>query len=225
MAGLIDLLSRTNTERAAREMHRAQLAVNQTTYQVIGRAYTQVTRDMLTGRMIPVPAQPAMPLPATLTRQAALQPSTEKTILDEYGALAAELGVVTPKIAHLRLEHIVREMGLAPYDLGEVEAYMHAHFPPEVTPYQQIVRWQWWVVGEGWSGQTRSVYDNIIPIPVLHTMKAIKDQLAVARFEIAAPCYIATSLNQDPFLAVSVPAGTRLVIEQWDEPGFTGKRA
>lgn len=81
----------------------------------------------------------------------------------------------------------------------------------------------------GMGGRVLSVvYDRcaLIPAAVLYTFERIRDGFPAARFfvsdfeKVRDPMLEHTS-RPDPFLAVAVPRTPFLVVEFWDEPGFT----
>ena len=214
----------------------ADQVVSNTIYQLLPQAWQQFAQSQIqrqhpsdSGVLHATTAQPqpkvgGIPTPQTLA--AKIDPELGR----EYTALAAELGIDPGPITKERFKAFLAENGIPCYIYKEVAAYLEKQYgkagPASPTwgwrPVREIDRQgvAQWHYKNGMLQRAASVYKKAIPMPVLYTMKKIKDAFPDAHF------FISDEMNDvpkpDPFLLVAV-SDYAFVVERWDEPGFVGK--
>ncbi|MBI4709229.1 MAG: hypothetical protein HY764_03445 [Candidatus Portnoybacteria bacterium] len=171
----------------------------------------------------------------SLVRPIASLPKTENAPLDDYEALAGELGFRPAQLLKEQVLRFLAEQGIPIFDYGEVDRYLTN------TVKQTEENWIWRPLREqdklehGWSGHcpegtilTRGhgsyhnewgyrPYDKAVPLPILKQVKTIQDRLG-DQVSFFVSDYAA--VNPDPFIMLTAVDLGIIVFGVWDEPGF-----
>ena len=147
-----------------------------------------------------------------------------------YATLARSLGI-EPSADEAEMLLVLDKLGVKVYDFDKVDNYLYRQCLRKGIRY----RWVWKPVNDkfldfvrqshqAWSERPKvgliadSVYQNVIPIQALETMKNVLANMPDAKFMVSDAAIV------DPFLAVTsehlLAAGKIWIIAQWDEPGF-----
>lgn len=174
----------------------------------------------------------------TPTRPPAKDPTSTTTIgeaeaIDEkYAALVADLGINSGAVDLESFKALVPRAGLRVYDDEEVKQYLHGKYAVPVGDLSPMVLWGWRPLREadrvsgplvqfnGRIQRSAPTYTKPIPLPVLLTVKTVRDACPSAKFFISDE--MQGERIPDPFLLVEI-GGHQFVIERWDEPAFKAK--
>lgn len=175
---------------------------------------------------------------ANPTRPPAKEPTSTTTIGDaeaidaEYAALVAELGIHSGAVDLETFKALVPRAGLRVYNDEEVRQYLHGKYNVPVGDLSREVLWGWRPLREidrtpgtmiGFNGRIQRsapAYTKPIPLPVLLTVKTVRDACPSAKFFVSDE--MQAERIPDPFLLVEI-AEHQFVIERWDEPAFRAK--
>ena len=155
--------------------------------------------------------------------------------IEGYVALCEEIKAVTPAVRMLQLRHFLAERGIPEYDASEVDAYLFA-----IAAAARKLAGDWdlwniswcplreedkgvcfrWVRERGIEQGVRvqretDLYHRLVPASVLSTVQTISKEFPDAKFFVSEISRVA-----DPFLAVTFPGQTLLIVDFWAEPGF-----
>jgi hypothetical protein len=190
----------------------------------VPRVYTQ----LLPSEYEPVPT-------ATRERPPAKEPTTTtidpgEAIDAEYAALVADLGLSSVAMDLARFKDWLHTSGLQVYQREEVQEYLHTKYKVPVGNITSKVLWGWRPLRQADQIITRAVvyingevqrgappYAKPIPMPVLLTVKAVRDLVPSAHFFVSDE--LQAERIPDPFLLVEIGSES-FVIERWDEPTF-----
>lgn len=170
----------------------------------------------------------------------AVAPGEDREFLDEYAAVAAELGFNPAGMVVERFKNFLAEEGIQNFDVQKVADYMDQEWGlPEQRDWTQggpAAKWCWRPMREAdrmanWNfiltrnnivAHGLAAYTKAIPLPVLLTAKKILNAFPDAKFFV---CDLVSEhekpKNKDPFLLVIV-GGKSFCVEKWDEPRFRG---
>jgi hypothetical protein len=162
----------------------------------------------------------AVALPPLHT-EAIAKPDTATSELDEYAALARELGISTQVVNDERLKAVLAEECIPVYDMAAVKKYMDSTVNNEKARGASLgLKWIWTPLRKSDAGGG-NCYVHPVPLPVLLTVKKLVDRLGTDSVEFFVTDY--EVVKPDPFLAVRAKGSqTKYVIERWDEPSFRG---
>lgn len=157
---------------------------------------------------------------------------TAEAIDAEYAALVAELGIHSGAVDLETFKALVPRAGLRIYHDEEVRQYLHGKYNVPVGDLSREVLWGWRPLREvdrtpgrmvGFNGKIQRsapAYTKPIPLPVLLTVKTVRDACPSAKFFVSDE--MQAERIPDPFLLVEI-GGQQFVIERWDEPAFRAK--
>ena len=176
--------------------------------------------------VVAVTVPPAPPERTALASSAALP--------EGYMETARKVGVLNGAMKEALVRGALAEMGLAPYRYEEVRAYLDGLFGRAKNwrhtwgwrPLREVDR-KTAELSPEWNtnGHTLNrTYQLAVPLPVLHTIERLSAAVPGLGFFVSDQITAQDNAAGDPFLVVMAPGMPILVIEQWDEPNFTGKR-
>lgn len=171
-------------------------------------------------------------VPPTVPTRGPILPEMTPEALSHYAAVADAVGLHNGPLLDEQLRHELSAMGLAPFNYEEVCAFLHRMFGRGDMEYD-LPSWQWHPLrkieqdanltirarGSGSIGKRQ--YRGKVPLPVLETVQRLSQALPDLRFYVSGAV---EHTNDDPFLLVTGMGVGNYVVEQWDEPNFTGKR-
>lgn len=161
------------------------------------------------------------------------------------GTNVADVQGVRDRLLHEDLRVFLAEQGILVYDSRQVRCYLDEIVRELQGQWKGIWRWFWRPLRKcdvcgvrggprgdyrdvemgGWV-HTGEIYDRcaLMPDAALYTFKKIRDGFPAAHFFVSD--FIKERKNvylsrPDPFLAVAVPRTPFLVVEFWNEPGFS----
>lgn len=176
--------------------------------------------------------------PRMHARPPAKEPTSTTTIGEaeaidaEYAALVADLGIHSGAVDLETFKSLVPRAGLRIYHDEEVRQYLHGKYNVPVGDLSPAVLWGWRPLREidrtpgtmiGFNGRIQRsapAYTKPIPLPVLLTVKTVRDACPSAKFFVSDE--MQAERIPDPFLLVEI-AEHQFVIERWDEPAFRAK--
>lgn len=160
--------------------------------------------------------------------------ATEGMAPDHWKVMAKKVGFTPQFLNQEEFRLGLRELGIPIYDLDEVSQYMNAAVvrlnttekdsaPTNWSGTVKEWRWQWTPLREADVSEGNmkwSHYQHAVPLHALEKVALIMEKFPEAKFHVSE---ITQRPKGDPFLAVQYKSWEMVVIDQWDEPGFTGR--
>jgi hypothetical protein len=158
-------------------------------------------------------------------------PKMNSSSVEEYIALASEIGLSTVATRILALKNYLQKEEIPVFNYQKVVEYMNNLVAmqefKEPIAYQHYY-WGWSALREkdlskqGGSTQSNGsfsdrLYQKAVPLDTLRIVKKIETEFPDQSFFVS-DIYLVP--KPDPFLAVGLPYGEKFVIHVWDEPDF-----
>lgn len=174
---------------------------------------------------VAVAQAPALPQPQKI------EAPGEADEVREYVALCQKIGAETPAVRMLQLEQFMADHGIPEYDDVQVHdhlcklakqaggEYAMYNWHP-VREKDNGVDFRWYFINRENRQRTCEIspliYHDLIPASVLETMATIIEHFPDANFFVSD-----IPDDPDPFLLVTFPGVSPLIVDFWNEPGFT----
>jgi hypothetical protein len=154
-------------------------------------------------------------------------PGTTEEV-QSYVALCRKIGAETPAVRMLQLEQFMAERGIPEYDTDAVDDRLlalakksggtnasYVWHPLREQDKGVSFRWFWEENGRELCTIEDTVYHELVPASVLETVSIILEQFPDAKFFVSD-----LPDEDDPFLLVTFPDVSPLIVDFWNEPDF-----
>lgn len=172
------------------------------------------------------PVQPPIP-EDTRPKPRVIKPVGEAEEVRGYVALCQKICAETPAVRMLQLRQFLAERGIPEYDNRHVDAYLLGVVYQREKSTHGYLKYFWHPLREEdkdtsfhwfWDAKcdsSRTVYHQLVPGSVLQTVATILEAFPDAKFFVSDIAAV-----RDPFLLVTFPDVSPVIVDFWSEPGF-----